>query len=224
VSARKWVTVGVLVIVIALAAAAAGYLLGARTDVAAHEPPTASPTPEAITFGVVGDSITAWTDRQGTPQPAGSWTTYANRDGVSFTELGWAQNGARLAEMGLNMKPVSADVLVVVAGTNDLRLPTTLPERLLLLDAIVLRANVEDVIISSVPPLNAAPQLSTAWNSALREHAAGMGWKFVDAWADVRAQNGTFATGTTPDGLHPTAEAAEAAGAALHDAILGTRK
>jgi hypothetical protein len=215
--ARNLVAVSALVALTVLMAAAAGYFFATRPSVAADPLPSPSPTTRPVTFAATGDSITAWA-----LHPEGSWTTYADANGVTFTGLGWAQSGAHLTEMGINTTPVEADVFVVLAGTNDLGLQSSLPERLLLLDAIVFRANADDVIISSVPPLNAAPQLATAWNTALRLHAADMGWHFVDSWVDVRAENDTFKAGTSLDGKHPTPEAAASAGAAVHDAILET--
>ena len=180
---------------------------------------TATPTPTAtaaspVTFGVVGDSITAWIG-----QEEGSWTSYVDDD-VLFTEQGWAQNGAPLALMKANTPRMNADVLVVLAGTNDLVGTLTVSAKLGLLDDIVEESGVDRVLISSVPPYDLNPVLSTAWNRELKQHAAAAGYDFVDSWVNARTADGTFIPAHTVDGIHPTPGAASQAAAVIGRAIV----
>ena len=180
---------------------------------------TAAPTPSQtsagpVTFGVVGDSITAWTG-----QEEGSWTSYVDSD-VLFTEQGWAQNGAPLALMKANTPRMSTDVLVVLAGTNDLAGTLTVSAKLDLIDDIVEESGVAQILISSVPPFDLNPALSTAWNRELKQHAADEGYDFVDSWVNARTADGTYIPAHTVDGIHPTPGAASQAAAVIGRAIV----
>ncbi|GAB3607640.1 hypothetical protein GCM10027413_30490 [Conyzicola nivalis] len=180
--------------------------------------PIATPT----TFAVVGDSISARASREGLDMSSGSWTTYASQAGAEFVAEGWAQSGAKLLEMSANVTPVTADVLVVLAGTNDLGGELTVENRLMLVTEIAEKSAAQRVILSSVPPLDRDPAASTAWNAALRQLAADNSWTFVDPWQTMRTPEGTYVAQYTLDGMHPTGEAAVIAGGALRLAIVAT--
>jgi len=171
--------------------------------------------PHAVSFAVVGDSITAWAGKE-----SGSWTSYAGADGVHFSGQGWARNGAPLALMEANTPALHEDVLVVLAGTNDLRSAVPFEERLDILDSIVEKSRMDRVLVASVPPYDPEPGLATEWNAALREHADDAGYAFVDPWEGVRTGAARYAADTTPDGVHPTPDAARQAGERMRDAIL----
>ncbi|WP_411698338.1 SGNH/GDSL hydrolase family protein [Conyzicola sp.] len=182
-------------------------------------PPTTLPT-TPTTFAVIGDSISARASRAGLDMSGGSWTTYASQGGAEFVAEGWAQSGAKLLEMTTNAAPVTADVLVVLAGTNDLDGVLTIENRLGLVTEIVEKAGAERVILSAVPPLDRDPAASTAWNAALQKLAADNAWRFVDPWQTMRTPEGTYAPSYTPDGIHPSVQAAAIAGEALRVAIV----
>ena len=180
---------------------------------------TPEPAPEPVTFAAVGDSITAWIDRAGVPQP-NTWVSFVGPE-VEFTGEGWAKGGANLAEMQANTVPVSADVLVVMAGTNDLgdAYGTPMGARLASVDMIVATANPARAIIVAVPPLEMAPQWSNDWNATLLEFAASRGWQWVDPWVTVRAADGHWTPGASSDGIHPTPDVQRVAAAAFTAAI-----
>jgi lysophospholipase L1-like esterase len=159
--------------------------------------PGAMPT----TFAVIGDSISTRASREGVDMSSGSWTTYASQLGAEFVAEGWAESGAKLLEMHANVTPITADVLVVLAGTNDLDGELTVDNRLWLVSDIVKKAGAERVILSAVPPLDRDPAASTEWKT-------------------LRTEQGTYVAGYTPDGMHPTAPAAVVAGEALRVAIV----
>lgn len=170
---------------------------------------------DAVSFAVVGDSITAWSGKE-----SGSWTSYVGTDGVRFSEHGWARNGAPLALMDANTTELDEDVLVILAGTNDLRSSVPFEERLDIVDSIVDKAGIEWVVIASVPPFDPEPTLATEWNAVLREHASEAGYSFVDPWDPVRTSGARFAANATPDGVHPTPDAARQAGERMRAAII----
>ena len=196
-----------------VAARSAGGLQEMPTPVASSAAPTPTAT-RPVTFGVVGDSITAWAG-----QEAGSWTSYVDTAAL-FTEQGWAQNGAPIALMEANTPRMSADVLVILAGTNDLGGTLTADTKLDLIDSIVEKSEVDHILISSVPPLDMNPAWSTAWNRELEQHAAAEGYDFVDSWVNARAADGAFIPGHTVDGIHPTPGAAAQAAAVIGRAIV----
>ena len=224
VKTRYLVAGSALAVVVVALGAAASYTANGLPPLPQAAAPTASaaPTPTAapgeprpVGFAVVGDSITAWAG-----QEAGSWTSYVGSDGLYFSGHGWARNGAPLAMMEANTPRLDEDVLVVLAGTNDLRSPVALDDRLDVVDAIVRRSGVDRVLISAVPPFDPDPRLGTAWNAALREHASGAGYAFVDPWSGLRVDDGSFDPDATIDGIHPTPAAAERAAQPLRSAII----
>ena len=188
----------------------------------APEVPTqVAPTPAApTTFAVVGDSISARASRAGLDMTGGSWTTYASQSGAQFVDGGWAQSGAKLAEMQSSVTAVTADVLVILAGTNDLPGDLPIADRLVLVNEIAQKAGVERVILAAVPPLDANPALATEWNAALAHLAAQNAWTFVDPWNTVRTVEDTYEAPFSIDGMHPTPAAAEIAGTKLRAAIV----
>ncbi|WP_043502169.1 SGNH/GDSL hydrolase family protein [Georgenia sp. SUBG003] len=70
------------------------------------------------------------------------------------------------------------------------------------------------VVISAVPPIDAAPALAAELNTALEALAQDEGWVWVDAPAGLR-DGARFADGMTSDGLHPTETGARVLGEAI---------
>jgi acyl-CoA thioesterase I len=187
------------------------------TDVAA-----AGSGPAGRTYVAVGDSITAGmvqeTDSLESPG-ATSWLR--GETAVSLHRVGgWARPGAVTADMRAGFRPVAADVLVLLGGTNDLArgIPWEVTETNLL--ALATAAGTPDLLLVAIPPADADPVARSAFNARLAVLADRAQWRFTDPWAEV-AVGGGWAPGTTVDGIHPTPEVAAAAGRLVGDAVSG---
>jgi lysophospholipase L1-like esterase len=180
------------------------------------QPPAPVPpeVPAQVRLAAVGDSITqADGDVPAGVLGAGSWLSTTVADEVTFAG-GWARGGATTADMLAAATLVAADVLVVMAGTND---PTAgIPGEQTAADlrALVARMGVPRVVLSAVPPRDAAPAMAVETNRVLAELAAAEGWTFADPMALVRAGD-VFAPGMSDDGLHPNPRAAALIGDSL---------
>ena len=86
------------------------------------------------------------------------------------------------------------------------------------IDEIVETAGARAVLISAIPPDDGYAGEALLYNLALVEFAADRGWAFVDPWAAMRV-DGVWDEGLSEDGIHPTADAAKAAGAVISGAI-----
>ena len=188
---------------------------------------TSRPPDAAVSFVVVGDSITAGPiPIQATgPQEQdvqqfgrGSWLPEAKGAPLRFLG-GWAVSGATTEEMRAGVVHAKADVVVVMAGTNDvLRMVPWEQTRANLL-AIVDRVGVHDVVLSAVPPADPSPSAREEFNDRLRSLADKRGWHLVDPWVSVE-QHGRWTPGASADGVHPTQATADAAGEVLRAAVL----
>ena len=168
---------------------------------------------QSFTFAVAGDSLTAW-DNQTFPHPDGdfstvTWTHWAISPDVELAG-GYAREDAMAAEIAEKIIPVEADVLVVMAGTNDVGL-TPVGEVLGQIELLVGRSEVTKVLISSLPPVDG----SAEYNAQLEDLANDMGWSFVDPWAELRREDGEWLDGSTNGGVHPTPDSAKIVAAAL---------
>ncbi|GAA1059925.1 SGNH/GDSL hydrolase family protein [Agromyces bracchium] len=183
--------------------------------------PDRTPEPEASalalgTFAAVGDSITDADSRDfasGDLGPA-SWATYVVDEGYVFAG-GWAEWGATTERMAAAVAPVDADVLVLLAGTNDLAFGVPFEATTANLDRVVDRVGIDDVLVVSIPPMDAYPGGAEEFNGRLDALADDRGWRFVDASTGLRTRDGRFADGMSTDGLHPSAEGAEVLGEAI---------
>jgi lysophospholipase L1-like esterase len=111
-----------------------------------------------------------------------------------------------------------ADVLVILAGTNDAG--WTPPEQIAAdLVRIVDNAGVPEVVLSSVPPNDFASASSHQLNASLEDIAREQGWTWVDAAAGLREGDG-YAEGMSYDGVHPTEEGARVLGEAIGPAVI----
>ncbi len=171
-------------------------------------------------FAAVGDSIT---DADSPDFAAGdlgaaSWATYVVDDGFAFAG-GWAEWGATTAMMADSVGPIEADVLVVVAGTNDVAFGIPFDESAANLDRIIDAVGIEDVVVVSIPPMDAFPDGAEAYNERLDDLAGDRGWRFVDASAGLRTADGRFSDGMSSDGLHPSVDGARVLGEAIAAAL-----
>lgn len=170
-------------------------------------------------MAVVGDSITAGDSQdlnEGVPGPL-SWTSYAAGPEVEFVG-GWAEWGATTERMAEAVtEPFDADVLVVLAGTNDVTTRSHQDTAANLVE-IVETAEVDRVLLSSVPPNDHARERTTELNAFLRAFAAEHGWEWVDAAAPLR-DGDRFQPDMTSDGIHPSEAGARALGSAIGAAV-----
>jgi lysophospholipase L1-like esterase len=171
-------------------------------------------------FAAVGDSIT---DADSPDFAAGdlgaaSWAMYVVDDGFALAG-GWAEWGATTAMMADSVGPVEADALVVLAGTNDVAFGIPFEDSAANLDRIIDVVGIEDVVVVSIPPMDALPAGAEAYNERLDDLARDRGWRFVDASAGLRTADGRFREGMSFDGLHPSAEGARVLGEAITAAL-----
>lgn len=185
---------------------------------------TASPEASALaahgTFAAVGDSIT---DADSPDFAAGdlgaaSWATYVVDDGFAFAG-GWAEWGATTAMMADSVGPIEADVLVVLAGTNDVAFGIPFDESAANLDRIIDAVGIKDVVVVSIPPMDAFSDGVETYNESLDDLAGDRGWRFVDASAGLRTAEGSFSDGMSSDGLHPSVDGARVLGEAIAAAL-----
>ncbi|MGY1715099.1 SGNH/GDSL hydrolase family protein [Geodermatophilus sp. SYSU D01106] len=173
----------------------------------------------SVRLAAVGDSITqADGDVPAGVLGRGSWLSTAVGGDVVFAG-GWARAGATTADMLDAATAVDADVLVLLAGTNDPGAGLSEGQTAQHLRDIADVVGVDSVVLSSVPPRDADPGVAAATNRALEDLAEDEGWLFADSAAGVRSGD-RFASGMATDGLHPSEEGAAVIGAALREAVL----
>jgi acyl-CoA thioesterase I len=173
-------------------------------------PATPAPAPPS-TFVAVGDSITAGaTDAsqslvEDRVQGDASWLPAAEQ--VSGVDLvaGWAVPGATTADMLAGVEPTdwTADVVVVMAGTNDLSRGVPWQESAAAIEGIVAAVGARTAVVVAIAPNDPRPAARNGFNAALAELAGRNGWTYLDPWTEVDA-GGAFTPGASPDGVHPT--------------------
>jgi lysophospholipase L1-like esterase len=173
--------------------------------------------PSPVTFVAVGDSLTNANSDNFPGRDVGdlSWVHYVT--GGEFVG-GWARGGAQTSDMVVNARPTSADVLVVLAGTNDLAHGCSFEVISRNLVAITRKVGVARVIVAALPPRDSTPEAITEFNRELEAFADGRGWTFVDPMAGLRSGD-RYAVGMSRDGLHPNRAGAEILGHELSRAI-----
>jgi len=167
------------------------------------------------TFVVVGDSITAGgtTVAESMAGDAvrgeASWVPAAEQASGCDLVAGWAVPGATTAQMHSGVVPGdwSADVLVVMAGTNDLVQGLPWEESAADLGSVVAAVDAPTVVVVSIAPNDPRPAARNGFNAALAHLAGERGWTYLDPWGGVDA-GGAFTPGASTDGIHPTAEVA----------------
>ena len=173
-------------------------------------PATTAPAPPR-TFVAVGDSITAGATDVSQPlvgdrvQGDASWLPAAEqRSGLDLV-AGWAVPGATTADMLAGVEPTdwTADVLVVMAGTNDLVRGLPWEQSAADIEGVVAAAGAPTVVVVAIAPNDARAAARNGYNAALADLASRNGWTYLDPWGEVDA-GGTFTPGASPDGVHPT--------------------
>ncbi|WP_341359105.1 SGNH/GDSL hydrolase family protein [Georgenia sp. M64] len=188
------------------------------------EDTTARERSTTVRLTAIGDSLTGSDgDLAGGDFGPGTWLHHAlgPADGGSVEWVGgWAVPGATTAVMRAQAVPrPDADVLVVLAGTNDIALGVPAEEIAANVEAIVATVGAPRVILASVPPIEWAPDLAPRHNADLEALAREHGWEFADVAADLRRGDG-WAPGMSDDGVHPTEAGYAVLGRALREALL----
>jgi acyl-CoA thioesterase I len=162
-------------------------------------------------FVVVGDSITAGstttTESMVGDQVRGdaSWVPAAEEASGWDLVAGWAVPGATTAQMrsGVAAGEWPADLLVVMAGTNDLVQGRPWEESAADLEGLVAAVGAPTVVVVAIAPNDPRPAVRNGYNPALAHLAGEEGWTYLDPWVEVDA-GGAFAPGASGDGTHPT--------------------
>lgn len=181
----------------------------------------AAPGGAAVTFSAVGDSITEVDSPDFAAGDLGpnSWVTFARGDALTFAG-GWADGGATTEAMAANASPVASDVLVIMAGTNDLGKGIKFAETAANLQSIATTVGVPRVVLCAIPPNDSRPDDAAGMNASLQQLAADQGWEWLDPAAALRAAGNVYAAGLSSDGTHPTADGERLIGQAVRDYLL----
>lgn len=91
--------------------------------------------------------------------------------------------GVKTEAMLESAKPVTADALVLIVGTNDYSGGVPFEATAANISGFVDKSEDGRVIISAVPPRDASPATATDSNANLQALAAAQGWEFIDAVA-----------------------------------------
>jgi acyl-CoA thioesterase-1 len=182
----------------------------------------------AHTFAVVGDSITAGgtaeADSTAGDQVQGdaSWVPAAEQASGLDLVAGWAVPGATTAQMlaGVTTGDWPADVLVVMAGTNDLVRGLPWEGSAADIEGIVAAVDAPVVVVVAIAPHDPRPAARNGYNAALMHLAVGHGWTYLDPWVDVDA-GGAFTPGASEDGVHPTSAVAADVGDRIGETLAG---
>ncbi|WP_448617603.1 SGNH/GDSL hydrolase family protein [Geodermatophilus sp. URMC 65] len=182
--------------------------------------PTPAPPPSAArattdpaeprTFVAVGDSITAGATDVSRPlvgdrvQGDASWLPAAEEESGLDLVSGWAVPGATTADMLAGVEPTArtADVLVVMGGTNDLVRGLPWEQSAADIEGVVAAAGAPIVVVVAIAPSDARAAARNGFNAALADLAGRNGWTYLDPWGEVDA-GGAFTPGASPDGVHP---------------------
>ena len=173
-----------------------------------------------VRVAAVGDSLTAGGGRMlSDGLDANTWMTYARGDGLDYVG-GWAKGGSTVEEQAAAVTPVEdVDVLVLMSGTNDVRLGVPFEQAAPSYDAVVGTIGAAHVVVAAIPPYDRDPAAAARYGAQLEAYVVRRGWTYVDPWAWLR-DGVLFAPGTTRDGIHPTTAGYERLGLALREAAL----
>ncbi|MEO8263369.1 MAG: SGNH/GDSL hydrolase family protein [Pseudolysinimonas sp.] len=175
---------------------------------------------ETVLYEFGGDSVTTL-EYLGQLRGELSWVNWTDCPAVTHVG-GFAVSGATTAGVLTGFAPVAgAEVLVIMAGTNDTRQGIPWSISSLYLGLIVQASGLpaDRVILSAIPPSDTVPGAALAYNAAASELAAASGWLYVDPWPAVRTEAGAWTPDASYDGAHPTGAVQAVTGAILRDAI-----
>ncbi|WIE79605.1 SGNH/GDSL hydrolase family protein [Curtobacterium sp. MCSS17_016] len=175
-------------------------------------------TADKLTWTYAGDSLT---------EMPKSWMRQLQHSTMVNTG-GTAIGNATTTRILAGTSRHDADVLVVMAGTNDLRYQRSSKTILSNIDKIVKKVGARHVVISAIAPSNSTNygkshvdrrRLGEILNRDLQNHALTRGWMFVDPWAADRKLDGGWPWSRTYDGVHPTVAMSEKVSVRMQQAI-----
>jgi lysophospholipase L1-like esterase len=208
----------VLLLAVAVTGCSMGEPFLPPTPLTVASAPSAAPSaaPAQVRIGVVGDSLSSGGADEAVPADEGAWTEYLRAP--YRVAGGWAMPGATSAVMADSVLPFSADVVVILAGTNDLLLG--IPADQTLQNIVRIRGEVDApaVVLSAVPPSASRGDQALALNSSLEALAKEQGWTFVDPWKRLRQGTG-WVPGATADGIHPNLTGYAKVAGSLEEAV-----
>lgn len=164
----------------------------------------------------IGDSITA-----GTGEPDWGFHGEDSWFAQSVCNLGvpYGYNAAvpnhtteQVAEDLAGLLGRDPDVVVVLAGTNDVLQDRPAAEAASKLGMIVARVRAAGArpVIGTVPPFDRNPQGAAALNRELRRLARARDVPVIDFYSVLVGEGGRYRPGLSRDGLHPSEAGAEA--------------
>ncbi|MGM7667044.1 SGNH/GDSL hydrolase family protein [Microbacterium sp. A93] len=203
-----------LILVLGLTAALLTGCRGLPDDGPSRSPEGGGPSAgrQTMTLEVYGDSLTVADSpsvAEGRTGPE-SWLHHLGPHGLSLAGGSgrWGATAGDILDQHLQ-PPVSAEVLVLFLGTNDLAAGGVAAhgeDYLAALDQIVRRQGypAQDVVVVAVGPRDAgSPGPVQAWNRRTAEAARERGWHLIDPWGPLRTEGNRYRhSALTTDGLH----------------------
>ena len=178
--------------------------------------PDKSVSAAPLRFSVVGDSITAgcqWPLTDHT-EPC-TWPYWVEKAGLDFVG-GWAQPRADSELMAENVKHENADVVVILAGTNNVNTGLTFAETADTYTRIVATVGAPRVVVLLLPPFQkfAPTGEVAAYNMQLAQFARAHGWEVFNPWLGLSTLSPyEWIPGTSyPDHEHPSMESQQVIG------------
>jgi hypothetical protein len=182
---------------------------GVRNQVASGHVGTVAPDAGAVTYAYAGDSITARPD---------SWLHVLASDPHLDAIGGYAHSGYRSDQVLHEITAVrGADVLVLELGTNDINQARDLDTTVRNIDAVATKVGAAHVLLVAAPPSDRTSSLwgadrragSVRLNRLLRADARSHRWTFADPFSAYRLADNGWTSGSSTDGIHPTAVASQ---------------
>ncbi|WP_157887548.1 SGNH/GDSL hydrolase family protein [Frondihabitans sp. PAMC 28766] len=176
---------------------------------------------DPVRVAIVGDSLTAGGARiipqDGLDQD--TWMTYAEGDGIKWVG-GWAMGGTTTQIEAAHVTPIKdVDVLVLMSGTNNVRLHIPFAQAAKYYEQIVDTIKPKKVIIGAIPPYNHDPEGAAVYERQLEKFVRVKHWNFTDPWGFAR-DGLVYQAGISNDGIHPTTAGYKIVGREYRDAIL----
>jgi lysophospholipase L1-like esterase len=183
-------------------------------------PNSPSADPEAVLVAFVGDSLTTGLspDFSGGDIDPTSWVHEVLDDRFRFGG-GWAVWGATTDQMRQGVSRLDAEILVILAGTNDVALGIPFATTADNIADVARTVGAERVVVSAIPPLDSLPDAPAAFNARLERFAADQGWAWVPP-VPALGEDGRFKEGLTQDGVHLTPEGAQVLGRAIREVVV----
>ena len=188
-------------------------LISALVVIASPTAAQAEPRPAAVRVAIAGDSNSALI----LPD---TWPHHVIGERVKYVG-GWTLPGATSTMIAENVRPVRADVLIVMAGTNDFHTQIGVAQNIADLDRIAATIRAPRVIVLALPPIDyiASTGLVNERNAAFAEASVARGWEYIDPWASLRTPEGTWVPGASADGIHALATGYAIAGDVIQATI-----